>query len=330
MPRRRPSVQTTDDPATMMDTMTTGQDVALASAYGDALGAPYEFIPIVMPPRAIEMHANETWERGEWTDDTAMAIPILEAAARGLDLASDQAQGYIFRRWMEWALVTKDIGNQTARVIRDVRDRVRPSDDDAAVAVLARAAARRAFESTGSSGNGSLMRTHAVAIALQDRPDEEIAAVARTVSALTHPGEDSEESCVIWTVSIARALRGERDGGLESRLAPLPPERRGVWRDRLERDADADLMPWDVANSGYSVDALRAARSAFSHASTTRGCVDLAVRSGDSDTVAAIAGALAGAVWGLGDLPTDEVAILHGHPGLDRDGLARLAESARR
>ncbi|GAA3027141.1 ADP-ribosylglycohydrolase family protein [Microbacterium dextranolyticum] len=311
--------------------MTTGQDVALASAYGDALGAPYEFIPIVLPPQPIELHANAMWERGEWTDDTAMAIPLLEAAARGLDLASDDAQGHAFRHWMEWALVTKDIGNQTARVIGDVRRSVGASDDDAVLADAARTAARRAFETTGSSGNGSLMRTHAVAIALQDRADDEVAAVARAVSALTHPGQDSEESCVIWTVAITAVLRDGRGEGptLDRGLAQLSAERRAVWTERLQRDAADGLMPWDFANSGYSVDALRAAWSAVGHATSTRACLDLAVRSGDSDTVAAIAGGLAGALWGVADLPTDEVAILHGHPGLDRDGLADLAERAR-
>ena len=118
--------------------MRTGSDIALASAYGDALGAPYEFIPVVMPPDPVVMTSNGTWARGEWTDDTAMSVPILEASALGLDLSSPEAQGYIFRRWMDWALVTKDIGNQTSRVIRNVRARILPAHDDARVADTAR------------------------------------------------------------------------------------------------------------------------------------------------------------------------------------------------
>lgn len=307
--------------------MRTGSGIALASAYGDALGAPYEFIPVVMPPDPVVMTSNGTWARGEWTDDTAMSVPILEASALGLDLSSPEAQGYIFRRWMDWALVTKDIGNQTSRVIRNVRARILPAHDDARVADTARYYAAQVYERSGSKGNGSLMRTHAVAIALRDRADEEIAAVARSISALTHPGEECEEACVIWAVGIVHALRGEV--AIEAGLAQIPEKSRERWLSILNDDADRDLMPWDFENSGYVVDALRAAWSAVSAADDTRSCIDLAVRTDDSDTVAAIAGAFAGALWGTDSLPADEVSILHGYPDLGGADLADLAERAR-
>ncbi|MDZ7262559.1 MAG: ADP-ribosylglycohydrolase family protein, partial [candidate division KSB1 bacterium] len=42
----------------------------------------------------------------------------------------------------------------------------------------------------------------------------------------------------------------------------------------------------------------------------------------DTDTVAAIAGALLGARWGAAALPGEWTGMLHGWPGLDADGLA--------
>ena len=58
----------------------------LASAAGDALGAPYEFGPAVLPPTPITPQAGGGWELGEWTDDTAMALPTLRALAEGRSL----------------------------------------------------------------------------------------------------------------------------------------------------------------------------------------------------------------------------------------------------
>ena len=46
---------------------------------------------------------------------------------------------------------------------------------------------------------------------------------------------------------------------------------------------------------------------------------------GDTDTVAAIAGSLAGASWGLDMLRDERVGRLYGWPGMDAADLADLA-----
>ena len=57
------------------------EGVLLAAAAGDALGAPYEFGPARGPELDVAMVGGGIWERGEWTDDTAMAIAIADVAA---------------------------------------------------------------------------------------------------------------------------------------------------------------------------------------------------------------------------------------------------------
>ena len=62
------------------------EGVLLATAAGDALGAPYEFQPARGPELEVAMVGGGGWEPGEWTDDTSMAIAIAEVAATGADL----------------------------------------------------------------------------------------------------------------------------------------------------------------------------------------------------------------------------------------------------
>lgn len=58
----------------------------LGMASGDALGAGYEFGPALPASTDVWMKGGGGfgWAPGEWTDDTQMAIPLLEAAERVL------------------------------------------------------------------------------------------------------------------------------------------------------------------------------------------------------------------------------------------------------
>ncbi len=77
----------------------------LASAVGDALGAPYEFKPPISAETPVEMKGGGAfgWAPGEWTDDTSMAIPILQALARGKSLELEETQDEIVAAWQLWA-----------------------------------------------------------------------------------------------------------------------------------------------------------------------------------------------------------------------------------
>ena len=130
------------------------EGVLLGTAAGDALGAPYEFQPPRGPELEVAMVGGGLWERGEWTDDTSMALAIAEVAATGADLRDAAAQDAIVSRWLEWSRVTKDIGIQTGSVLRDA------SRGGRITAAEARTASEAHHQQTGrTAGNGSLMRT---------------------------------------------------------------------------------------------------------------------------------------------------------------------------
>jgi ADP-ribosylglycohydrolase len=318
-----------------MDILTAGQldracGALLATAAGDALGAPYEFGPPLPAGMPVTMTGGGgfEWDAGEWTDDTAMAIAVAEVAATGSDLRSAQAQDRIVARWIDWARGAKDVGVQTRSVLSVV---------ETGGAARAREAAAALHERTGrSGGNGSLMRTAPVALAYLDDEDGLVEA-ASELSALTHFDREAGEACVLWCLAIRHAVL---TGALDVRvgLDRLEPGRREAWSDRI--DAAEASRPADFTQNGWVVEALQAAWSAIavtpvpredptagtSHADHLRLALEAAVRGGrDTDTVAAIAGGLLGAVHGASAVPTQWREILQGWPGIRASDLVALA-----
>ncbi|BBX18680.1 ribosylglycohydrolase [Mycolicibacterium duvalii] len=308
----------------------------LATAAGDALGAPYEFQPPRGPELEVVMAGGGVWEPGEWTDDTAMAIAIAEVAATGADLRDEAAQDQIVQRWLEWSRHTKDIGIQTGSVLRTA------AIGSTITAKRARSVSEDLHARTGrTAGNGSLMRTAPVALAYLDDEDAMVEA-ARTISELTHFDPDAGDACVLWCSAIRHAvLTGELD--VRVGLRHLASKRRALWVEHLE--VAERSRPADFRNNGWVVAALQAAWSAIVttpvpdndpsagvfRADHLRSALDAAVRAGfDTDTVAAIAGGLLGAVHGASAVPLAWRSLLHGWPKMPARGLVRLAGSIAR
>ena len=149
----------------------------LATAAGDALGAPFEFGGPLGPEVKVaiddEVSRRSIWQTGEWTDDTSMAIAIAEVAAAGVDLRGEAAQDAIVRRWHQWAYDpdTKDVGVQTRHVLTAAAER-------GISAATARAASEELHQATGrSAGDGALMRT-APAVVLLYKFTQRVAGIA--------------------------------------------------------------------------------------------------------------------------------------------------------
>lgn len=290
----------------------------VGSACGDALGAGYEFGPPLADSAVVSMTGGGGfgWAHGEWTDDTSMAIPIARALANGERLDSETTLDGIVAAWADWAKTAPDVGNQTRAVFGSIT---------AKTAAAARVAARAVHERTGrSGGNGSLMRTGPVACGYLAEGDEAaLADTARAVSDLTHFDADAGDACVLWCLAIRHAiLTGQCD--VRVGIPLLPADRRDRWT-ALIADAEAK-QPRDFSNNGWVVEALQGAWSAIHHSSSLVDALERAVRGGrDTDTVAAIAGALVGAATGVSGIPAHWRRILHGWPGLRVRDLTDLA-----
>ncbi len=132
-----------------------------------------------------------------------------------------------------------------------------------------------------SNGNGSLMRI--APLAYTDASDDDI----RAVSAITHAHEISCDACV-------RFVHILRDPSLIDQVE-LPESKK------------------DVESGGFVLSTFTAALWCFVHTSNYRDCVLEAVNLGsDTDTTAAVAGALAGEVYGYDAIPAEWLEVLRG------------------
>jgi ADP-ribosyl-[dinitrogen reductase] hydrolase len=321
--------------------------VVVASAAADALGAPHEFGPALGLAQVLAMTGGGPfgWAPGEWTDDTQQALAVLAPLAAGTR-RPDQVVRAVEAGLISWFdHGPTDVGSQTHAVLGGAR---RGRVD------LATTAARYQAGHPDRAGNGSLMRTGPVALIHPDGAGSDldphldtVAGLAAAVSALTHPHPDAVDACVLWSLAIARAIDlppGEPPDWVSlvgEGLDHLAVDRRGRWADRLE--ACRTTPPEAFTTNGWVVGALQAALAAITQTPIPAGspscthlrlAVERAIRIGhDTDTVAAIAGALLGACWGATAVPFAWRRPLHGDltPGepklrlADLDRLARLA-----
>lgn len=299
--------------------------VLLGSAVGDALGAGYEFTfpPADLVPQMIGGGLGG-FAPGEWTDDTDQAVAIARVAATGVDLRAPQALDQIAAGFLEWySAGPADVGIQTRSVLMKAIN--------APTGAEMTEAARAVHAQNGrSAGNGSLMRTGPIALAYLDDPAGLVDA-AMAVSALTHFQDHAQEACAVWCLMIRHAvLTG--DFPRFDDIADWVPNR-SKWRELLAEAEAKD--PTAFANNAWSVGALQAAWSAITHTPVPAdgfACHHLgnalatAIRIGhDTDTVAAIAGALLGARWGMSAIPAEQRRVLHGWPGLNARDLEQMA-----
>ncbi|OKI50421.1 ADP-ribosylglycohydrolase family protein [Streptomyces sp. MJM1172] len=267
----------------------------LGSAVGDALGAPYEFGPAgELTARGAEMRGGGGWDPGEATDDTQMAVLLGESLLECGDLELPD----VFERFRRWAAgAPKDIGLQT----EDVLTSGQPWDLAAALhfQVNARAA-----------GNGSLMRASTSAVYFAAAGREESMGAARRIAALTHGDRAAWEGTAILHELVRVCLDGADPlAALPATLAEVHPDHRERYGHVLGPDWHPGLATefngavWPCLGS-----AVWALRTTCGFAEAVRAAVDLG---GDTDTVAAVTGTLAGALYGQDAVPPQWADALH-------------------
>ncbi|MCP2160754.1 ADP-ribosylglycohydrolase [Williamsia serinedens] len=272
----------------------------LGSAVGDAVGAGYEFSHPAQDV-VVDMIGGGPfdWAPGQWTDDTSMATGVAAGLSPGaVDLDAIAAA---FIAWYDTH--PADIGTQTRSVLTH--------RDTTAASMTARGSSL----SGRTGGNGSLMRTGPVGVAFVRSDDAACAQAAGDISDLTHSDPQARQACELWSVAIARGIRSGDRSGLRQYLSERDADVRSFWEPLLD-EAESGA-PSDFSNNGWVVHALQTAWWAICTADgdvveTIGNCVRAG---GDTDTTAAIAGALAGACAGTSGIPSRWTDMLHGYPG---------------
>lgn len=271
----------------------------VGSAAGDALGAPFEFGPAGafsarFPDGAGLLCGGGGWDPGEATDDTQMAVLVGESLLErgGLDLPD------VFDRFRRWAgSEPKDIGLQTEDVLTN------GEQWDRAAALHFRINGRAA-------GNGSLMRATTSAVYFAHAGRTATMEAARRIAALTHGDRAAWEGTAVFHELLRVALTGEDPlTAVPRTLDEVHPDHRRRWATALAPDWHPALATeFNGAVWPCLATALWALRTTDSFESALAAAVDVG---GDTDTVAAATGGLAGAVYGIDAVPDRWTTLLH-------------------
>jgi ADP-ribosyl-[dinitrogen reductase] hydrolase len=269
----------------------------LGLAVGDALGTTLEFKPkdSYQPLTSIQGGGPFGLKAGEWTDDTSMALAL--GTSLGENAGLDERD--LMERFCAWAEKGEYSHNgrcfDIGMTVRGALGRFRKTGDPVAGST-----------DPQSAGNGSLMRLAPVAILYAFDPDARLD-VARRQSAVTHGAEEAIAACAAYADLVAEAIQGWSKAQV---FMPRP----GWGPEKVARAMRMETVGWDrkqVRGSGYVIHSLEAALWAVGNADNFREAVLLAANLGeDADTTAAIAGQLAGALWGASGIPEEWLSLL--------------------
>lgn len=253
-------------------------------AIGDALGAPLEFMTA---EEILDKYGEPVREMvgggwlsvvpGEITDDTQMTLAVAEGVVEN----PEKPIPAIGRRFIAWHdSRPKDIGGTCRMAIQTAKSYITEGMEEAEA--WRRAGEDVAARSNGqNAGNGSLMRTVYPAL-FYSRDEAEKMAVS--IGAMTHRNDSSDKYCKLYVELIADALDSPKDviqtvRQLAEELQDLPP-------------------------TGWVVGSFSCAVKAIAQTESFEDAVVQAVNlGGDADTIGAIAGGLAGAIYGFSAIP---------------------------
>lgn len=176
-----------------------------------------------------------------------------------------------------------------------------------------------------SQANGALMRISPLGIFGAGRPENIVAKWAEQDAALTHPNPVCRQANALFVLAIAHAIETACDAKELYRFITSAASKRANEPTLLSAIKNAAKEPPKdyVTQQGWVLIAFQNALWQLLHAPDLEsGIVDTIMRGGDTDTNAAICGALLGAVYGREKVPAQWVEkILECRPDFGRPGV---------
>lgn len=288
----------------------------LGLAVGDALGAPYEgltgadiYFHFGTPDVLVKNPSGDTLY---YTDDTEMAIGVAET----LTDCGTADEARLVRAFAENYHPERGYGQGARRVIERM---CRGKDWRALAATI--------FPG-GSFGNGAAMRVAPVGLLFAGDPDAVWReAAASALPTHTHPvGIEGAQVLALAVALLVESETFDRKAFYRALLARATTE-----EFRWHLEMAAKLRPGaSVSGLGSTLHAHRSVVTAIACFANTLGDFELAAGlaislGDDTDTVAAMAGALVGAFGGTAAIPAGLLAKLEDGPAKGRTHLAALA-----
>jgi ADP-ribosylglycohydrolase len=273
-------------------------------AIGDALGVPVEFNSREdlqrNPVTGMRAGGTHNQPKGVWSDDTSMVLATMEAMSRN-NWGADTIM-YNFSRWLYNAEFTAtgnvfDVGNTTAKAIQRYR--------------LGELPENWGGTDIRDNGNGSLMRMLPLIYYVYDKgrgihPGD--TNFIEAVSSLTHAHYISKQSCVTYVYTGVYIMRYGSSMGLRTAIKYALKD---LWAYYKEGYSYLDRLKCSekyIKSSGYVVDSLEASLWCLYNTISYREAVLKAVNlGGDTDTIGAITGSLAGLYYGFDNIPKEWV-----------------------
>ena len=293
----------------------------LGLALGDALGWPVELMSRTeILVRYGRQGIQEPPDPALYTDDTQMTVAVAEALIEAGEREMDVLMGAVARNFIGWK-----------------RDPTTPQRAPGATSIrgvnaLERGAPWREAGVRDSKGCGSCMRVAAVGYIYQNEPGR-LQSVARAQGVLTHRHPTADAACIAAAYMVKLALDGVDPTEYPRRLLKFTGSVAPEFDAAIERveesldwpDAEAALNAIGPTRGGGWIAEEAVAMALFCvlrHPTDYVAAVRLGANiTGDSDSVASIAGGILGARLGTPALPTDWVERLE-----NRDQLMAVAE----
>lgn len=271
---------------------------------GDALGVPYEFYKSKEIPNLdkIEYEPPEGFEKsynvpsGTWSDDGAQALCLLESLiTKKIFDIYDFAER--LRKWIDeglWAVdnIVFDIGSQTRSALLSYERGESPL--------------KSGFINPNGKGNGALMRVLPLAL-WHKGTDKELVKDAHTQCLVTHAHICNQVCCAFYCL-IARELLC--NNGFQTAYKNALTKIKTIYSNMPEYKQELELNirsndTIEGKGTGYVVDCLKSAFMVINQSNSYEEVVKKAISLGnDTDTTAAVAGGLAGIIYGYENIPT--------------------------
>ncbi len=282
-------------------------DGLIGFVVGDAMGVPLEFTPReeLLKKPVTKMIGNGTYNlpAGTWSDDTSMMIATIDSinAKNGIDLKDIALKFSAFKNHASYTATGEvfDIGNTCRMAI----DKFEENREDPTLCGI---------DDINANGNGSLMRILPIAYyAIEKKLKEyEILELVRQISSMTHAHEISVMGCYFYVRYVIFLLNGKDKYSAYSMAkcvdyGMFKEETQEVYS-RLIKDDISKVKVNDIKSTGYIVDSLEAAiwvtLKSENYKEAVIGAINLG---GDTDTIGALTGALAGIVYGYDFIPEE-------------------------